>query len=192
MGITAFAPIVDFSIPSDRVYRTASAIDVTSKQSEASSEDPIIILAAGDYPEAGMGSSTDKFPMPSAMAYWRQGKGQSTPEVTGAEIHAYMIHHALHNRIVTPIPEVLMILLTGLFGGVLQSRRILATTLRPRPRSSSKLPWNIPWNIVLTCAIYGGIGLQSFISIGVLLPWLLPSLALWIYQMPTHSRKRLP
>lgn len=77
-----------------------------------------------------------------------------------------------------------MVLLAGLFGGILQSRRILATT----PRSSSKLPWNI----VLTCAIYGGIGLQSFISAGVLLPWLLPSLALWIYQIPTHSRKRLP
>ena len=77
-----------------------------------------------------------------------------------------------------------MVLLAGLFAGILQSRRILATT----SRSSSKLPWNI----AATCAIYGGIGLQSFISAGVLLPWLLPSLVLWIYQIPIHSRKRLP
>ena len=183
-GITAFAPIVDFSIPSDRVYLTASAIDITSKRSEPSSE-PIIILAAGDYPEAGMGSSTDKFPLPSAMAYWRRVQGKpALSQLTGAEIHAYMIYHALHKRTVTPIPEVLMVLLAGLFAGILQSRRILATT----SRSSSKLPWNI----AATCAIYGGIGLQSFISAGVLLPWLLPSLVLWIYQIPIHSRKRLP
>ena len=182
-GITAFMPIVDFSIPSDRIYITASAIDITSKPKEPSSE-PIIILAAGDYPEAGMGSSNDKFPLPSAMTYWQHVRGQLTQsQLTGAEIHAYMIHHALHKRTVTPIPDVLMVLLAGLFGGILQSRRILAIT----PRSSSKLPWNI----VLTCAIYGGIGLQSFISPGVLLPWLLPSLALWIYQIPPHSRKRL-
>ncbi len=157
--------------------------DITSKRSEPSSE-PIIILAAGDYPEAGMGSSTDKSP-PSAMAYWRRVQGKpALSQLTGAEIHAYMMYHALHKRTVTPIPKVLMVLLAGLFSGVLQSRRILATT----PRSSSKRPWNI----VLTCAIYGGISLQSFISAGVLLPWLLPSLVLWIYQIPTHSRKRLP
>lgn len=38
--------------------------------------------------------------------------------------------------------------------------------------------------LVTTTAIYGLLSLQIYLSVAILLPWLLPSLALWIYLFP--------
>lgn len=186
-GIVVFNPIIDFSIPSNRVYVTSSAMKAVEFSSPRDSSEPIIILAAGDYNDAGTSANDkDKFPAPGAWNYWRMAQGQtSASKITGAEIHAYMIHHALTRRHVTPVPDLLVVGLAAIVGSGLQARR--------RFQGTQKV---MTWNIFLTAAIYGGISLQAFISAGVLLPWLLPSLTLWLYQSPrfnpAHIRKRTP
>jgi CHASE2 domain len=192
MGIMAFSPITDYSIPNDRVYTTTSAMGVLGTKFSKTSQEPIFILAAGDYREAGTGNSTvteknnDKFSVPGAINYWRLLDKKSTiSQMTGAEIHAYSVYQAINRRSVTPIPDILLVGLAAILGAGLQARR------RFYPAKQF-----FPWNIFLTAAIYGGIGLQAFISAGLLLPWLWPSLTLWLYQSPllnsTHIRKRLP
>jgi hypothetical protein len=151
-GITAFSPIIDFSIPSDRVYVTSSAMKAVGFSSPNDSPEPIVILAAGDYADAGLNANDkDKFSAPGAWNYWRFAKGQpTTAKMTGAEIHAYMIHHALNRRHVTPVPDLLMVGLAAIVGSWFQARRRLRATQA-----------TIPWNIFLTAAIYGGISLQA-------------------------------
>ncbi len=185
LGITAFTPIIDFSIPSDRVYVRSSAMKAVGFSSPNDSPEPIVILAAGDYSDAGTTpNDKDKFSAPGAWNYWQMAQGQPTAaKITGAEIHAYMIHHALKQRHVTPVPDLLLVGLAAIVGSGLQARRRF-TASKPQ----------LPWNIFLTAAIYGGISLQAFISAGVLLPWLWPSLTLWLYQSsrlnPAYIRKR--
>ncbi len=187
VGLTAFTPIIDFSIPSDRVYVTSSAMKAVGFSAPNDSPEPIVILAAGDYADAGINANDkDKFSAPGAWNYWRMAQGQPTaPKITGAEIHAYMIHHALTRRHVTPVPDLLLVGLAAIVGAGFQARRRVQVTKQV-----------MPWNIFLTAAIYGGISLQAFISVGVLLPWLWPSLTLWLYQSPrlnsAHIRKRAP
>ncbi len=192
VGSMAFSPITDYSIPNDRVYTTTSAMSVLGTKFSKTSQEPIFILAAGDYREAGIGGgnvsekNNDKFPVPGAVNYWRLiDKKPAISQITGAEIHAYSIYQAVNRRSVTPIPDILLVGLAAILGTGFQARR------RFYPAKHF-----VPWNIFLTAAIYGGIGLQAFISAGLLLPWLWPSLTLWLYQSPllnpAHIRKRRP
>ena len=149
-----------------------------------------MIIAAGGYGEAGgvKPQQADYYPVPAAVEFWRdrlprensaaafqQGRSQNSPDylpvLTGGEVHAYTLHHLLNQRLVVPVPDLLLLGLAGLLG------RSLADRVGKRKGR---------WAIGLTAAtlLYGLIGLQLFISASVLLPWLLPSSLVWLTVLP--------
>ncbi len=163
-------PIIDFSIPADQIYHPISAKELLSRSSLDSLQDQVVILAAGIYNDAGIVPGQDSYPMPAAARHWRSWRGESKQmsEITGGEIHAYMTHAFLNNRLVVPIPDLWIIPITALLGK--------SITLRFK-----SLRW--PWLLGGTAA-YGLLALQVYISAAILLPILLPTIAFWIYMLP--------
>ncbi|MEM7553094.1 MAG: CHASE2 domain-containing protein [Cyanobacteria bacterium P01_A01_bin.84] len=187
-------PIVDFSIPPKQVYQKIPAWKLLENQlpknQNTSSfseklQQQIIIIVPGGYGEAGTAQNNeDNFDLPAAKGYWtRQDNPYNTRGVlTGGEVHAYMTHHYLKNRMVVPIPDLWMIALVILLG------KLTSGYLRKNPEQSPK------FLILLTVGstIYTLISLQLYISsAAILLPWFLPTITFWYYLLRAFSKKRL-
>ena len=181
-----FQPIVDYSIPPDRIYKTTSAADLPLASPW---REPIVILAAGDYAEAGISStSLDKFPLPSAIGHWRKVQRQpDSRTITGAEIHAYMIDHFLNKHYLINIPGLLLIIPAALFG------KRLASGARTQSNDSSiqSVLFSKSFrNFTLISGIYGVITLQMAIALGVVVPWVFPVLTVSLMQIPNSFDSR--
>jgi hypothetical protein len=169
-----FHPIVDFSIPIDRVYKTIPAWKILSDNTQAEIGQQVVIVAPGGYGEAGIAADgEDNSPLPPAVSYWLS---QSKPNVmrsrfTGGEAHAYMVHHFLSPRLVVPYPDFWLVGVAVLLG---ITRNFVCLSGRRK------------WAIFLSLAtvVYGVVSLQVYITAAVLLPWFLPSVTLWIYILP--------
>ncbi len=167
-------PVVDFSLPPDRVYQRIAAWQLLERQPDRATaqrlRDSIVLIGAGGYADADRGN----FPVPPAFAYWNQQR----QVFTGAEAHAYMLHHLLTHHLVIPIPDLWMVGLAALFGKL--------TCLSVRHQRHQR-----GWLLGLAGATvaYGLVGLQTYISAGVLLPWFLPSATFWVYTLPGLRRK---
>jgi len=179
-------PINDFSIPPNSVYDRVTARELLDRASDTTARyklnQQIALIAPGGYEEAGVTKpGEDNFPVPLAVAYWRGALGYTAhPSIfTGAEAHAYTIHHLLTRRLVLPIPDIWMILVAVMLGK--------GTTLVLIKNCHQRQWWAI--GLATATAAYGLVGLQTYISVGVLLPWLLPSAAFWIYVLPALRRK---
>jgi hypothetical protein len=161
-------PIQDFSIPPDLVYDRFPAWQLLTQDLNLSGQ--AVIIGSGGYAEAGLTPGADNFPTPTAIAYWQTRRGLNRGEApfTGSEFLAYMTHHFLERRLVTPIPE-LWIILTAL----LIAKGIKLNLAEKTFASKCWLVW-----LSGTVAIYGLISWQLYISQAVLIPWLLPSLAI--------------
>ena len=182
-----FQPVVDYSIPPDRIYKTTSAADLPLASPW---RETIVILAAGDYAEAGIGpTALDKFPMPSAIAHWRNVQYQpDSRTMTGAEIHAYMIDHFLNTHYLINIPGLLFIVPAALFG------KRLALGLRTQSSHyslKSVLFSKFFRNFALGAGIYGVITLQMAIALGVVVPWFFPVLTVSLMQLSNSSDSRM-
>lgn len=172
-------PIIDFSIPPEQVYDTVAAwklleqssIPVTDKFLSSNLSQKIPIIAPGGYEEAGVFQGEDTFPIPLPMSYWRR----NTAFVTGAEFHAYMIHHWLNQHFVWQVPSLWLVPLAALLGKV-------TTLVYPNERD-----WF--WQGILVSGGSGLLSLQLLISAHILFPWLLPSLLYWIYILPSSKEK---
>ena len=177
-------PIIDFSIPPEAVYLRlpawqllengdSSLLPLTTLERRPS----IVIIAAG-YQEAGLAPGEDNFPLPAAMNYWRSQKHPPNPSsvFTGGEIHAYMVHHLVNQRLVIPIPNLWLIGVAVLLGkgAVL----MLETEVNNKKRKQEVLLLLLLLALTL---IYGLASLQIYISAAILLPWVLPSLTFWSY-----------
>ncbi|NJL01455.1 MAG: CHASE2 domain-containing protein [Spirulinaceae cyanobacterium RM2_2_10] len=161
-------PIVDFSLPPSEVYETIAAKDLLDGKVPSQIERQAVIVAPGGYTEAGLdGQGSDNFPIPHAVGLWR---GWSEP-FTGGEVHAYMLHHLLRQRLVVPIPDAWLILLAALLG---KSVRLLLLPRVSRPQH---------WLLILAGAsvIYVSASWQIFISLALLLPIVLPLAVFWTY-----------
>ena len=196
LGLPWFDPIVDYSIPPDRIYRRLAAWRLLEHpESLPDLSHQIVIIAAGGYTEAGgvKPQQVDYYSVPPAVEFWRdrlprdngaatfrQGRSQNTPDylpvLTGGEIHAYSLHHLLHQRLVVPVPDLLLLGLAGLLG------RGLADRVGKRKR-----PWAI--GLALATGLYGFASLQLFVSASVLLPWLLPSSLVWLLLLPRLKKE---
>ena len=163
-----FRPIIDFSIPPEEIYTPLPAwcllADDTSDSScQALNKLPqqIAIIAAGGYEEAD-----DNFPLPLALQFNRQ---QPNRYLTGGEVHAYMVHHFLDRHLITPIPDILAMLLTAIIA------QGIIVTIRPSQRHK--------WIQLLLAAnlIYVLLGWQLYISLKLLVPLVFPSVLLWTY-----------
>lgn len=170
-------PLLDFSIPPEQVYATIPAWQLLESPGTISPRletdtlaDVIVIVAAGGYLQAGVvADGDDNLPLPPAIDYWYGRSGQRANHFTGGEAHAYMAHHFLVNRLVVPIPDFWMVLALALAGKAL----VFYWSDRPHRRLMIYL--------VAATTGYGLFSLQLYISGAILLPWLLPSLVLWLY-----------
>lgn len=174
-------PLLDFSIPPARLYRTVSAWRllqapeaVLQTLAQASLQDVLVIVAPGGYDEAGFTEpGEDNLPRPHAITYWhRQDQSQAPQGFTGGEIHAYAAHHLLNHHLVVPLPDTWLVLLA-----VLAGKAIVITT-----HAGQRRPVGTAASVVSATLLYGWLSLQLYISGAVLLPWLLPSLTLWFYS----------
>jgi hypothetical protein len=197
LGLPWFEPIVDYSLPPDRIYRRLAAWRLLEQPQDLPDlRHQIVIVAAGGYGEAGgvKPQQVDYYPVPAAVEFWRdrlplgngaasfaQGRSQNSPNylpvLTGGEVHAYTLHHVLNQRLVVPIPDLLLLGLAGVLG------RVLSDRVGQRKGR---------WVLGLTAAtgVYGLVGLQLFISAAVLLPWLLPSSLVWLMVCPRLKKSR--
>jgi hypothetical protein len=175
-------PIIDFSIPPDQAYQSISACEVLGScpvQSyiPANLQKKVVLIAPGGYQEAGVDNpGEDNFSMPLAVSFWRKEAGK---QITGGEVHAYMIHQLLARRLVVPIPDLWMILVAAVLG------KGIRLTLLDNPSQRQKL---LKWLGGAT-AVYGLIGLQVYISAAVLIPLVLPSAVFWNYVRLALARK---
>jgi hypothetical protein len=179
-------PINDLSLSPDTVFQSISASQVLAKDSEhwsqlKLSQPPIVILAPGGYAEAGVRvAGEDNLPTPWVVSYWRSRLGQvSNATFTGGEAHAYRVYQLLRRKWVIPLPDFLLIGFAALLGKRIQLH------LKERPFRQGH--WKSA--LALGTGSYGLLGLQVYISVGVLCPWLFPSVALWYYVLPALEKK---
>jgi hypothetical protein len=197
-------PIIDFSIPPDRIYARLSAWRVLEDPtlSLPKLDQQIVMIASGAYEEAGDETGRrDYQSVPSAVEYWRlklpqmnnaalfpngRWKNRSyLDKYTGGEVIAYTIHHLLTNRLVIPIPDLWLVGIAGLFGKgiVLMVKR--QKTRHQWSRSHQILAGTV---FLVATAGYGLAGLQLYISAAILLPWVLPSSMFWLTILPIFRR----
>ena len=166
-------PIEDFSIPPDLVYDRLPAWQLLDREQSLATDhfqQQVVLIGSGGYAEAGLTLGSDVFPTPLAIAYWqiRRGLNREADKFTGSEFLAYMTHHFLQRRLVTPLPALWVILLVF----------FLAKSIKLTGKQHSLSP---KWLLIFlssATAIYGLLGLQLYISGAILLPWLLPAIAL--------------
>lgn len=170
-------PLLDFSIPPAQVFRAIPAWQLWENPTLLPDlQNAIVIVAPGGYHAAGLiTDGDDNMPAPPAFTHWRLGTTLPAQVITGGEAHAYMVHHLITEHLVVPIPDVWLVLMAALGG------KALALYLQGRPyRSFYGLT-----ALGGTTLGYGLMSLQLYISGAVLLPWLLPSLTIWLYCLPT-------
>jgi hypothetical protein len=183
-------PILDYSIPPDRVYQQTTAQQLLDGKLAIVTPRPIVLIAPGGYEQAGVSQfGEDNSTLPLAIRYWQQSPG--IPVFTGAENHAYMIHHLLHRRLVTPVPTFWVMGLTAILGQAMalyfKSQRFKSNSLGARllpihlRQSRNSIPRNWVMGLGVVNGIYGITSLQLYISAGLVLPILLPSGVFWLY-----------
>ncbi|HEY9657246.1 MAG TPA: CHASE2 domain-containing protein, partial [Allocoleopsis sp.] len=172
-------PIIDFSIPADRVYDRIPAwqlLETDQLDTERLSQQ-IVLIAPGDDERMGLSpGKPDRFPIPAALRYWN-----SQYWLTGSESLAYMMHHQLTQRLVIPIPDLWMVVAIVLLGKSVSLWLNNQTNQRQWTRQQHRV--YIAGLTGLT-TFYGLVSLQLYISSSLLLPWLLPSALLWAYLLP--------
>lgn len=189
-------PIMDFSIPPEQVYQSIPAW----KLLESSSKLPqsIVLIAPGGHSDAGItGRGEDNFPLPPAIKYWRTLKNSNDLSrwFPGGGVHAYMIHHFLNQRIVTPIPDLWLVIIAALLGkGIILTLEKINE--EKTPEKEQQFLWLLPdtkgkWLVLLTSgsAIYGLVSLQLYISAAIVLPFVLPTATIWSFVLLYFLKK---
>ena len=173
-------PILDFSVPTDLVYNRIPAWQLLELKN-ADFETQTVIVGSGGYPQAGLSLGSDNLSTPNAIAYWntRRGLNRGETPFTGSEVLAYMTHQWLNRHLVVPIPE-LWAVLTAL---------LIAKGIKLSLRDQT---FATKWLLILlpsAATVYGLIVLQLYISNAILLPWLLPSVAMvtYLFKQPTTN-----
>jgi hypothetical protein len=175
-------PIIDFSLPPKTAYQLIPAwqlLDNSGKYQFPSLSKQIVLIAPGGDARLGAEGNADRFQSPAAMEYWTE---QSW--ITGGESWAYMTHHWLQRHMIIPIPDLWLV------GAAVILGKAIALMLSSRSRC-----WNqtrrlqVSAALVGLTAIYALVGFQLYISLSVLLPWLLPSSVFLAYGLPAMKRR---
>ena len=175
-----FHPILDFSIPLEHVFVRISAQellnrDITALRTQYNWKKQVVLIGASDYYRATPDRWLDYVPNPPAIQFWRDRVQDPNNNFTGAEGHAYTIHHFLNRHIVTPVPHLWMALV-GMGVGASSARFLQQhKTLRQHR-----------WIALVMFSIgYGLFGLVIYGLASIVLPWLLPTSAVWVYHIPS-------
>jgi len=177
-------PIIDFSIPPWRAYQSLTAWELLENSPEelplSAIANKVVILAPGGYTDAGVNANhNDRFPLPAAAKYWFEQSDLSIKpqRLTGGQVHAYMTHHYLRDRLVVPVPDLWAIALAALLA------KSAVFWVRERRFSPSQRRWFLLL-LAGSTALYSFASLQLYIQVAILLPWLLPSLAFYLCALP--------
>jgi CHASE2 domain/CHAT domain len=171
---------IDFSIPPDRIYQKISAADLEDPQKFPDLSQQIVLIGAGCDERLKLSQASDCEPAPPVLSLIK-GK----PEMfTGVELLAYMTHHFGTDRYLLLVPDAWILLATLPLG--LLSRKGWAR-LDARSGGISRRREVTGWFTVTL--FYGLVSLQVYVSIGVLLPWLLPTLAYLSYSLSRIAEK---
>lgn len=177
LGQSWLHPIVDFSIPPDRIYQTIPVWQLLQEQPKISNSQ--IALISANYSEAGVfKQGEDSFAQPSAISYWLQ-QSSSTKQrkaYTGGEVQAYAVHHFLRDHYVIPIPDSWVIVLF-LTGGV-----ILVGAWQPRSHRQVYIV------LATSLSLYTLASIEIYISGGLILPVVFPAIVAIIYCLPKLLR----
>ena len=178
-------PIIDFSLPPDRIYQQVSA-EYVLHQPRADTkliglQHQVVLIASGGYDRA-----EDNYSVPMAVGYWRfvqagaKSNSQSNSQIfTGGEALAYTVHHLLSQHFVLSVPDLWLVGVAVLLG---KGTTLLLLNQKYSQRRRQVLLY------AGATAFYGGVGLQIYISAGILLPWFFPSAIFWIYIIPTLKK----
>ncbi|NES66003.1 MAG: TIR domain-containing protein, partial [Okeania sp. SIO2D1] len=172
-------PIIDFSIPPETVFLRLPAWQVleSSKYQLLATTQleklPSIVIISAGYKDAEFERRQYIFPLPAAISYLRSQKQPPDPNraFTGGEIHAYLVHHFLNQRLVIPIPDLWLIGVAILLG-----KGIVLILENYSIENKQKSIWLL---LFLLNIIYGLASLQIYITAAILLPLFLPSLTFW-------------
>lgn len=189
-------PILDFSIPPEQVYQSIPAWKLLESSSKLQQE--IVLIAPGGHSDAGItGRGEDNFSLPPAVKYWRNLKNSNDLSVSfpGGGAHAYMIHHFLNQRIVTPIPDLWLVLVTALLGkGIIVLLRKENEEQTAKEKRDLDLLTNIQGKCLLLLTsgtvIYRMVSLQLYISAAVVLPLVLPIATLWSFILLSLGKRK--
>jgi hypothetical protein len=154
-------PIIDFSLPPDRVYRKIPAWQLLENPAQfAQLQQQVVIIAAASEQMGMVAGQADQVVAPIAMSYMT---GQSW--LTGGESLAYMTHHFLQRHYIRPIPDLWLIgsavVIAKLMGLGFDRFNLIQ-------KNQKLIGGSVP-------ILYGIAGLQLYVSAGILLPWFLPT-----------------
>jgi hypothetical protein len=171
-------PLIDYSIPPDQVYSVLPAWQLLDPANPNFSlpDSQVILIAPWGYGEAGVDQEgEDNYLLPTAVKYWRHRIPLDLrPSMfPGAEAHAYMTHHFLNRRLVIPVPDLWMILLTAVCakGLILMIRQ---SQIQTHLKSMAGL--------TVVSLFYGCLSFQLYISGNILLPIIFPTATIWVYM----------
>ncbi len=171
-------PIIDYSIPPDQVYSLIPAWQLfdPSALGSWSSDNQVILIAPWGYGEAGVDrEGEDNYVLPTAVKYWRHRMPLDLRPTAfpGAEAHAYMTHHYLNQRLLIPIPDLWMILLTAVFAKGL-------TLIIRQEGAGQRIRW-IGLLLGPATILYGLFSFQFYVSGNILFPIFFPTATIWAY-----------
>ena len=173
-------PIQDFSLPPDKVYDRLPAWKLLEgDRHNRHNLNQVVIIGSGGYSEAGLVAGSDNFKTPAAVSYWQPERRLDLNGIpfTGSEFLAYMTHHYLNRRLIVPLPE-----LWAVLAALLVAKGIKLRSEQNHVNSRSLL-------VVMSAStfVHGMVALQLYLTGAVLIPWLLPSLAVWAYLIPIRK-----
>ncbi|BAZ09738.1 putative Chase2 sensor protein [Calothrix sp. NIES-4071] len=175
-------PIIDFSIPPEKVYTKIPAWQLM--ENPDANKFPLIskqavIIATGNDERLGKAPGIpDRMVIPTAMKFWTE---QSW--MTGGQSLAYTTHHFIRRHLITPIPDIWIIALAILVG------KITVFFLKSKSPLKPKLRLQILTGALLGVVLYGVAALQLYITAALLLPWFLPSSVFLAYVLSATRRQ---
>ena len=179
-------PILDFSIPPNYVYERIPAHEFLEKdldvlRSQYDWQNKVILIGAGGYDESGIGNRRDYVNNPPAIQFWRTQSQNLNSRFTGVEGHAYTIHHFLNRHWLTPVPNLWMVALATILG---------AGSAFALQRDKRLKKYRLRGLLVFSIG-YGLMGLVVYSTDSIVLPWLLHTVAVWVYHVPgiKHSNQ---
>lgn len=192
-----FRPLVDFSLPPQQFYQRIPAWELLGVNTDDKTAElqalphQVAMIVPGGYENAGIHEDgQDNRPVPAAVAYWRRQSIplDTRPILTGGEVHAYQLNHHLDNRFVVPIPDLWMVGLAALLGKGLAIALLRQRSSRAgaRPPGQRRLFWLIGGG----SAAYMALSLQLYVSVAIVLPIVLPMLAVLTHTVPPLIRKK--
>jgi hypothetical protein len=182
--------LVDYSLPPKIIYQKIPAWELLEKNQLSSTKEnqqaPTnqVFLIAADYPEAGIDGLKDYFPAFLGTRFWWAKYFESRDKITGGEINAYMIHHWLKQHLLTPIPDLWLILIVALLVKTIEKQLLSSANQNKNlilNLSIKNFNINLIYLLISINIIYFMVSLQIYITLNILFPFLLPSISFWTY-----------